>query len=252
MTVKSLDMCFHISNWHEPEYWEKEFKVKISDERIRPVMSKPHYHLNGFSHPNVLVIPQEKPEVLAPGVWGIVPNYKSPEDIKPYYKEAVKYGSGLNAQSEKLFSHFMYRESVMTRRCIIPVDGFFEPHEHNKKKYPFYIKEKEDKGLALAGIYTVIGPYITFSILTKKASPLFEKIHNLKKRQPVILSSENIDHWLSESLNEEDVKELVNLNFPEERLDAYTVSKDLFSPKIDSDVKTILNPFVYEELDTII
>ncbi|GAA4301348.1 SOS response-associated peptidase [Aestuariibaculum suncheonense] len=196
----------------------------------------------------MLVIPQEKPEVLAPGVWGIVPNYKSPEDIKPYYKEAVKYGSGLNAQSEKLFSHFMYLESVMTRRCVIPVDGFFEPHERNKKKYPFYIKEKEDKGLALAGIYTVIGTYITFSILTKKASPLLEKIHNLKKRQPVILSSENIDHWLSESLNEKDVKELVNLNFPEERLDAYTVSKDLSSPKIDSDIETILNRVEFDEL----
>ncbi|MCR8668020.1 SOS response-associated peptidase [Aestuariibaculum sp. M13] len=242
-------MCFHTAQLKKVKDLERKYNVKISDENWEKYFDEPRYHLNGFSHPNMLVIPQQRSDVLAPGVWGIVPNYKSPEEIKPYYKEAVKYGSGLNAQSEKLFSHFMYRESVMTQRCIIPVDGFFEPHEHNKKKYPFYIKEKEDKGLALAGIYTVIGTYITFSILTKKASPLFEKIHNLKKRQPVILNSENIDHWLSESLNEDNVKELVNLNFPEEQLDAYTVSKDLFSPKIDSNTQTILEKVEFDGLE---
>lgn len=242
-------MCFHVAIWKEPEYWEKEFKVKISDERIRPIMSKPHYHLNGFSHPNMLVIPQEKTDVLAPGVWGIVPHYKEPNEIKDYYKEAVKYGGGLNAQSEKLFNHFIYKESVMNHRCIIPVDGFFEPHDHKKKKYPFYIKGKEDRGLALAGIYSVIGTYITFSILTKKASPMFEKIHNLKKRQPVILNQENTKDWLSGDLNEEGVKELVNLYFDENHLEAYAVSKDLFSPKVDSDVESILNPMHYEELN---
>lgn len=241
MTIKNLNMCFHISNWHEPAFWENKFKVSVSDERLRPLMSNPHYHLNGFSHPNVLVIPQEKSDVLAPGVWGIVPTDKNPDEILSYYKEALNYGSGLNAQSEKLFNHFIYRESVMTKRCIIPVDGFFEPHEHNKKKYPFYIKQKEGKGLALAGIYTVIGTYITFSILTKQATPLFEKIHNIKKRQPVILPPDHVKDWLSDSLNETGVKELVNLSYPEEQLDTYTISRDLFNPKIDSDIKTILD-----------
>ncbi|MFH4965442.1 SOS response-associated peptidase family protein [Gaetbulibacter sp. M235] len=244
-------MCFQISIWHKPEYWEKEFKVKISDERLRPVIGGPRYHINGFSHPNVLVIPQEKPNVLAPGVWGIVSNDRQPDQIKPYYKESVKYGSGLNAQSEKLFNHFIYRESVMQRRCVIPVDGFFEPHEHDKKKYPFFIKDKEDMGLALAGIYNVIGTYITFSILTKKASPLFEKIHNVKKRQPLILSFENIDKWLSEDLSKDDIKELVNLNYRDEHLDAYSISKDLYKPKIDSNVKEITNKIYYPELTSL-
>ena len=45
----------------------------------------------------MLVIPQSKPEVLAPGIWGIVPENKRPEQIKTYYKEAVKFGGGLNA-----------------------------------------------------------------------------------------------------------------------------------------------------------
>jgi putative SOS response-associated peptidase YedK len=135
-------MCFHTSTTHKVNKLEEHFKVNLNSENLRPIFDKPNYHLNGFTHPNMLVIPQEKKDVLAPGVWGIVPSNKNSKEIKDYYKEAIKYGGGLNAQSEKLFQHYLYKESAMSRRCIIPVTGFFEPHEHNKKKYPFFIQGK--------------------------------------------------------------------------------------------------------------
>ncbi|MFH4968061.1 SOS response-associated peptidase [Gaetbulibacter sp. M240] len=242
-------MCFHISTTRNSRALEKRYQVKLSDDTIRPIMDQPHYHLNGFAHPNVLLIPQQKPEVLAPGVWGIVPENKQPNDIKPYYKEAVKFGGGLNAQSEKVFSHFLYKNSIRTKRCVIPVDGFFEPHDHQKKKYPFFIKDKNDQGLSLAGIYTLIGTYVTFSILTKKASPLFEKIHNIKKRQPVILSDDQVQNWLSETDDEASIKDVLQSPFPDDTLDCYPVSKDLFSPKADSDVPGIQELQYYPELE---
>ena len=242
-------MCFHTSTTHKTKKLEAHFKVDIAGENLRPVFDKPNYHLNGFAHPNMLVIPQEKNTVMAPGVWGIVPSNKTSSEIKPYYKEAVKYGGGLNARSEKLFNHFIYRESVMERRCIIPVSGFFEPHEHNKKKYPFYIKSKNDEPLALAGLYTVIDTYITFTILTKPASPLFEKIHNVKKRQPVILDDGLAKNWLSHDLNSEDIREVIHAEYPESCLENYAVSKDLFSPKVDSNIEAIINKVEYTELD---
>ncbi|MGZ0016774.1 SOS response-associated peptidase [Yeosuana sp. AK3] len=244
-------MCFHTSTTHKTQKLEEHFKVKLNNDNLRPIFDKPNYHLNGFAHPNMLVIPQEKSDVLAPGVWGIVPSNKKSQEIKAYYKEAIKYGGGLNAQSEKLFQHYLYRESAMTRRCIIPVTGFFEPHEHNKKKYPFFIQDKAQKPLGLAGIYSVIDTYITFTILTKEASPLFEKIHNLKKRQPVILGEEQMLHWLEQDLIQEDIKEIVQSEYPESSLKAYTVSKDLFSPKVDSNTESIINKVEYHELSEI-
>jgi putative SOS response-associated peptidase YedK len=244
-------MCFHISTIHKTKKIEEHFKVKLNTEEVRPLFDTQHYHLNGFAHPNMLVIPQEKSDVLAPGVWGMVPSHKSSQDIKDYYKEAVKYGGGLNAQSEKLFQHYLYRESAMTRRCIIPVSGFFEPHEHNKKKYPFYIQDQERQPLSLAGVYSVIGTYITFTILTKAASPLFEKIHNLKKRQPVILSEEQTQSWLAHDLNQEDIKDIIHAKYPESSLEVYTVSKDLFSPKSDSNVESIINKVKHPEFPSI-
>ncbi|MDO7172624.1 SOS response-associated peptidase [Mariniflexile sp. AS56] len=242
-------MCFHTSTTHKTKKLEAHFKVELNNENIRTVFDKPNYHLNGFAHPNMLVIPQEKNQVLAPGVWGIVPTNKSSQEIKDYYKEAVKYGGGLNAKSEKLFDHYLYRESALTRRCVIPVTGFYEPHEHNKKKYPFYIQGKDRQPLGLAGIYSVIDTYITFSILTKAASPLFEKIHNLKKRQPVILDELQIGDWLDGSINQNDVKDIIFSNYSESKLEAYTISKDLFSPKVDSNIESITTKVEYAELN---
>ena len=241
-------MCFHIATTRNSRALEKRYQVKLSDEKIRAVVDQPHYHLNGFAHPNVLLIPQQKPEVLAPGVWGIVPENKQPQEIKSYYKEAVKFGGGLNAQSEKVFRHFLYRNSIRSKRCVIPVDGFFEPHEHQKKKYPFFIKDKNDEGLSLAGIYTLIGTYVTFSILTKKASPLFERIHNVKKRQPVILTNDKVEDWLSEEHNEDIISAVLSAPYPDKNLAYYPVSKALFSPKVESDVPGILEGVTYDEL----
>lgn len=245
-------MCFHTSAFHTTKRVEKRFNVALISEQLREIFDQPHYHLNGFSHPNMLVIPQEKSDALAPGVWGIVPSNIKSDEIKSYYKDAVKYGGGLNAQSEKLFSHYLYRESALTRRCIIPVSGFFEPHEHLKKKYPIFIQNKEREPLALAGIYSVIDTYITFTILTKTASPLLGKIHNLKKRQPVILDEDQTHNWLSQDLNQKDIKELFKTEFPESKLEAYPVDKAVFSPKLESDVESSIEKVDYPELSNFI
>ena len=242
-------MCFHTSISHPTRKIEQQLKVKLSDERFRDLFDQPNYHLNGFAHPNLLIIPQEKPKALAPGVWGIVPTNKKVQEIKPYYKDAVRYGGGLNARSEKLFNHFIYKNAIEYQRCIIPVSGFFEPHDQKKKKYPFYIKSTSNKLLSLAGIYTKIDTYITFTIITKNASPLFEKVHNLKKRQPLILEDNSVENWLSNNLSEKDIQDLIQCEYPDNLLEAYPVSKDLFSPKVDSNHEDILKKELYPELE---
>ncbi|NND10167.1 MAG: SOS response-associated peptidase [Flavobacteriaceae bacterium] len=241
-------MCYQTRQERQAKDLELRYRVKLVNEEYRNLFNQPSYHLNGFSHPNMLVIPQDQQDVLAPGVWGIVPDDRKPDEVKAYYKEAVRYGAGLNAQSEKLFNHFIYRNVALTQRCIIPVTGFFEPHTHQKKKFPFYIHRKDNETISLAGIYTVIGTYITFTILTKKASPLIEKVHNLKKRQPVILNESHEMDWLNSSNSQSDVLDLISSPYGDEELETYPISKDLYSRSIDSNREDIVKRVDYPEL----
>jgi len=241
-------MCAHTSQIQKVEKLEEQYNVKLSDESQRETFDEPHYHIIGFTHSQLLIIPQEKPSVLAAATWGIAPENKKVEELKDYYKEAAKFGGGINARAEKAFDHFLYKQSIFKKRCIIPVSAFFEPHDHKGNKYPFIFKSKENDFLSLAGIYTRIENKVTFAILTQEASPLFARIHNKKNRQPVIFNEEQVIQWLDDGLDQNDIQKLLKTHYEDELLDYYPVSTDLFSPKINSDVIEILDWVEYEEL----
>lgn len=244
-------MCFHTSQTKKVLELENRFKVSLLDDEARDAFDIPSYHLNGFAHPNMLFIPQEEPSILTIGVWGIAPSNTSIGNLKDYYKKAVQFGGGLNAQSEKLFNHFIYKSSATTKRCIIPVTGFFEPHENKGNKYPFHIKRKDNEAIGLAGLYTSIDEYFTFTILTKHASPLFAEIHNKRKRQPILLNKDIEKDWLSDNLNESDINDLINTTYNESELDTYTVRRDLFKARENTNIESIINKVEYPELNTL-
>ncbi len=226
------------------------------------------YHINGFAkhhmnggkkvaeHPIMLVQPQENPKFLTPIMWGLIPRWESGEDAAEYYKKTIGYGSGLNAQSEKLFSSRMYMDSAENRRCIVPVTGFFEPHTTPVKvkgkpfKVPFMFQRRDKQVIKLAGIYEFTKDnHVTFSILTRKATPLFEKIHNTKKRRPVILHDEQAGEWLDNSTKRNDLENIIASDMPDELLLAQPISKDLYSPKVESNSPNISDPVHYKEIE---
>lgn len=242
-------MCFHSSHTKKVKKVEKRFDVSIVDEKYRETYDNPHFHNNGFEHLNSLIIPQQKNNVLIPSAWGIVPNTYKVSEIKDYYKQQLKYGSGLNARSEKLFDYWLYQKSALTKRCILPITGFFEPHHYNNKSYPIHIKRKDNELFGLAGIYTVVENIVTYTILTKTASPLFSKIHNKKLRQPILISKGLEKEWLNSSLNQTKVEQLLNTPYNDSELDVYAVSKDLFNSKVDSNTSSILDRNTTVQID---
>lgn len=242
-------MCYHTSQTKTTSQLESRFRVKRNPSFEIGETDFTFYHHNGFAHEYMLMVPQEAPELLTPAMWGLIPSNRLGSDHKQYYRESVKYGSGLNARAEKLFDHFIYKHSAFNRRCIIPLDGFFEPHRHNGKNYPYYIKRNDNRTFGLAGIYNKTSDgYITLSILTKEASPFFANIHNVKKRQPVLLTPETEQQWLRETNTENDLKALLTSTYSDDELQAYTVSKNLYSRTSDSNAPGILEQVQYPEL----
>ncbi len=246
-------MCYNTRVTRKAKQLEMEYNRKIIRGEMPEDEELVYNSANGFAHPHMWIIPQEKPGNLIPVMWGLIPQYKKDVDPKEYYKETIRWGSGLNAKSEKLFDSNNYKPSSLTRRCVIPVDGFFEPHriEHVKKPYsiPFYFERKDGKPVNLAGIYAVAGKLVTFTILTKAATPLFAKIHNKKNRRPVILQDDNIVVWLDNTLSADDVYNVIDDDLPDSDINTYPISKDLYKRNGEGNRPNIIEKVEYEDLE---
>lgn len=245
-------MCFHASIVSTAKPIEKRSRAVFINDDVKQQFDKPHFHLNGFAHPDLPILTQELPDKILPAVWGIAPSNTDPEELDNYYKKASKFGGGLNARSEKLDSHFLYKQVFKQQRCLIYVDAFFEPHHKKSNSFPYLVRRKDKVLMALAGIYTRFdNGLITCSIITKPASPFMAEIHNQKKRQPVMLSQGVEKKWLDQNLEKDSIFELIDKDYGDENLEAYPISKILHSPKEDSNIPKILEPYDYPELNTL-
>ncbi|MBZ0246235.1 MAG: SOS response-associated peptidase [Cyclobacteriaceae bacterium] len=191
--------------------------------------SRPVYHASGFDHPDLPVITRQNPDSIQLLNWGLIPHWtKAIEDVVRIQNQT------LNARVETLFEKPAFRESVVSRRCLVIADGFFEHHHKNGKAFPYHIQMKNNEPMTLAGIWdTWRGEGVertTVSIVTTRANALMGRIHNNPKlsegpRMPLILPKENEQDWLHLSVRDAKDLEHIVVPFDERLLEAYTVPK---------------------------
>lgn len=123
--------------------------------------------------------------------WGLVPSW---------WKDAAKLpGQTFNARAATLAEKPTFRASFKRRRCLIPVDGFYEwASTGGKTKQPFYIHPSDPEGIFhFAGLWdlweTADGAMESCTIITTEPNALMAGIHD---RMPVILTPGNFDEWL--------------------------------------------------------
>ena len=75
----------------------------------------------------------------------------------------------------------------------------------------------------------------------------YQKIHNKKKRMPVILRRENEAEWLRVSLKKESVQALL-APYDEQGMEAFTISRLISSKQRNPNVPEVLLSFMYPEL----
>jgi putative SOS response-associated peptidase YedK len=134
-----------------------------------------------------------------------------------------------------------FREAYRKRRCILPVDGFFEwkAIKGQKAKQPYAIAMKDGSPFGIAGIWenwkqAASGEWVrTFAILTTNANDLVADIHD---RMPAILSPSGYTRWLSE---EPDPRDLLR-PFPSEAMRIWPISMRVNKP--ENDDASILQP----------
>ena len=154
---------------------------------------------------------------------------------------------------ETVFQKPSFRKCIASQRCLLGVTGFYEWREANKAKYPYFIHTKSNDIFSLGCVYDIWVDKTTgeirntFSILTTEANPLMERIHNTKKRMPLILSLQDEQKWLNPTLTPSEITSLIQA-YDEKDMTAYTVSKAANNVRNNRNVPEIMERVEYREL----
>ena len=252
-------MCYNVKGLKETQLKraerhgdEKAIKEIIKD--INDLFPDDHHHISGFSHPSLIVYLDKTPFIPSLSVWGLIPSW-----VQSVEQKLKLWNNTLNARGETIFEKPSFKNSAESKRCIIPVDGFYEYHWRKGKSFPYYISRKDGEPMYLAGLYenwvdVETGEEVnSCSIVTTNGNELMSGIHNNPKlegpRMPVILEQIQTENWLI-SINDDVDKAQVNALLKpvsEEILIAHTVNK-LKGKNVVINSPSAAEQFIYAEL----
>ncbi|MBN2189190.1 MAG: SOS response-associated peptidase [Chitinispirillaceae bacterium] len=240
-------MCFRNTLSVDAVTLQNRYNARLKE----PAPFAPVFHAAAFSFPAWPVITNREPALLQRFRWGLIPSWAQTREAA----EKTRAGT-INAKSETAFEKPSFRECMRSRRCLVPSTGFFEYRSFKSRKYPYFITLAGANVFSIAGIWDEwadrkTGEALsTFSVLTVAANPLLEKIHNEKKRMPVLLPAEKEKLWLDGALSKEEVLALC-VPFDADCMKAHTVGRLISSRTEDANVPDVQKEFVYPELDAL-
>lgn len=144
--------------------------------------------------------------------WGLIPPWvKTTAEGKPDTSGPLL----INARAETLTTSPAFRGSAKSKRCLIPMDGWYEwqPSATEKKtKTPFYMHAEDGELLFMAGLWTTwrprgasaatgetagaprdSAPLVSCTIITTESVGPLAQIHD---RMPLTISAPDWDRWL--------------------------------------------------------
>lgn len=149
--------------------------------------------------------------------WGLIPHWAKDS------KDAAKL---INARAEGLAAKPSFREAFAKRRCLVPMDGFYEWRKaEDGSKQAFAVAMASGEPMTCAGLWeNWKQPDSTwlrsFTIITTESAGRQAMIHH---RMPVILPPETWDAWLgAEPAEQADLLELL-VACPDEELAIWPV-----------------------------
>jgi len=236
-------MCFTVNVNIVKEELEKRYGAVLND----PDAYRPSYYYHAFELPRLPVITAERPEKIQLFYWGLIPSWTNSE------KQASEIRlKTFNARAETLSRKPSFSKPLRSKRCLVPVRGFYEWQHRKDRKIPHYVYLADQDIFSLAGIYDTWLDKSTgeltysFSIITVAANPLLAKIHNSKQRMPAILTGEDEKSWLSITFPKDRVQGLLQ-PYPEQEIKAHTISPLISKKGVEKNLPRLIEPFNYDQ-----
>jgi len=229
-------MCFTVN----VNLVKEELEKRYSKDFLDPERYRPSYYYHAFALPYLPVVTSGNIRLMQ---WGLIPSWAS--DISQA-NDLRK--STFNARSESISEKPSFSESFNSRRCILPVSGFYEWQHHGSQKIPWYIYHSDHSVMSLGCIWNEWADnesnrvLRTFSIVTTEANRLLSEIHNTARRMPLVLNGKDVDRWISDE--PETARELMR-PAPEGVMLAHTIGPLIGTKNADKNTADITKPYQY-------
>lgn len=190
-------MCGRFVSATPPDQIAQYFGV----EEVSETLIEPNYNVAPSTDVYTVLETREGVRRLEPVHWGLV----------PFWAKELKVGNRMiNARCETLAEKNAYKRAFAKRRCIIPVDGFYEWQKRpgHKTKQPYYIERADGEPLAFAGLWEIwrgpSGDDEPFPSVTIITGPANEKMAAIHDRMPIVLPPSTWDTWLDRDVDDLD------------------------------------------------
>ncbi len=130
--------------------------------------------------------------------WGFVPSWADAPSSGP---------QPINARSEGAAASRLFGPALARRRCIVPVDGWYEWNEEGGARQPWLLTTGTAGPTAIAALWstwrpkdpadTSMGPLSTVALLTTEATGRAAEVHH---RMPVLVPDDALEEWLDPDL----------------------------------------------------
>ncbi|OFX89091.1 MAG: hypothetical protein A2W99_02180 [Bacteroidetes bacterium GWF2_33_16] len=238
----------------EDEIAQLYYEAFIAQENNPHITMQEHWVAIGKSEPKITCAVKENEKLQLKNMkWTLDWAYR---DSKT--RETKKGRSLLNSTCEKVF--WQHKGLIYSKRCIIPVDGYFEFYHFKGKTYPHFIYPV-DKGIFyLGGIWnsmvnTKTGEITdSFSIITTPPNEITQKLHNNPDspngpRMLLIVDKSEANKFLNPEISAHEIKTFFN---------PYDAKNILYHPTIpflrkefaeQANTEKVQQPHYYPELD---
>ena len=188
------------------------------EDLVREHGSKALEHWRDYITPNYNTAPTDRVAVVRQSEGERFPEWVRWGMVSPTAPQFGDIGRRpvINARIETVHKNGLFKGPFETRRCVVPVLGYYEWQQREDGRQPFFIRETGAQ-LALAGVVNYWRDKAkpagdpeerlpSMSIITLDAHVTPGEVHD---RMPAFLMSDAIDDWLGDHLDTEDRLQLL-------------------------------------------
>jgi putative SOS response-associated peptidase YedK len=169
--------------------------------------------------------------------------------IPPWARDKSIGAKLANARAETIDEKPSFRQPFRRRRCLLPVDGYYEWESRPSGKQPVYYSMRDGDLFCLAGLWeTWTTPeqtdepelpgldqaqaetLCTFTVITTTPNRLAKRVHD---RMPVIVHPADYGNWLSPESKAADLKRLLR-PFDDEPMQEHYVTPLMNNPRFEA------------------